>query len=461
MGGFSRAQRRYSSKRSSGSSGRGNSSPPAGLIVLFFIFGIILALWKYLLVGAAVVVVGIVVYSISAISNAKAVIEEEEKERQRQEEQKKEKEKQKALAWLKEPEPGYECRIMPSINDSCKEASRIGNEYIGYLREKDCIDQLEQHLEWIDKYDSICQDYSVTDPEDYSEERRKCEQNARRSRQRLKSLKYTPLFELDNNVFPSLSNAYDKLLLSLNHSIRREYDYTQDVYGYFDKRAAMEQDDLIYKTRCFVTPWYVVLVQSSYQPSLSLLQYGDVKLNMWCDEEEVYYEKSSDDVSRIVWEHATKDGSPDLRYSNNERSVYVYRGRVSLSFGSSNNDITLKFPNKKWAQDFCAAWEEYADLLNKRGNIGLVKAVLNNSSSSLDDYYKKKQQEIAKREKKSKKEKNYIDSLKPGMIVKHKKLGDGEVISIENGVITVDFAGERKRFKYPDAFKKGFFVLNI
>ena len=52
------------------------------------------------------------------------------------------------------------------------------------------------------------------------------------------------------------------------------------------------------------------------------------------------------------------------------------------------------------------------------------------------------------------------DGLKPGMVLTHKTLGKGKLVSIDEGYMTVNINGENKKFKYPDAIKNGFFIIS-
>ena len=444
------------------------SKEAVALLLFFFIFGIIFSvievvkqIWPVLLIA----IVGLIIFAVTSSKQAEVdrIAREKaaEEERKRKEEERKEEEKRKDLEWIRQPEPSFVNRRMPTVYSYPKEEGRVGNGYVDYLKEKDNVEQLEQHISWIDRYNSICRKHSVPDTKDVSEDRRESTSKLYSSRQRLNSLKYEPLFQFDSRVY-GIKTAYDKLQNALKKAQRDNYDYKQDAHGYFDREAAIEGDSYFSKSIFFITPWYVVSVINKYPSSISLFKYDEISADMWCDEEEVYYASYNDDVARVEWEHAKKDGGPDLRYTDNEKTTYVYRGRVKLVFGTDSNDneSTLRFSNKRSAQEFCVAWKEYTNLLKKRENSAIVNAVLNNTSKSLDDYYKKKERNKANKEKQKQKKEEYVDGLKPGMILTHKTLGKGKLISIEDGYMTVIIDGEKKKFKYPDAVKKGFFNIN-
>lgn len=463
MGGFSRVPKkhyRYRKNSSRGSGGRSSSFDTA-VLGLALVVGIIAAIGKVLLIALPIIIIGALIYSSVINAQQAEQAKAAEEEQKRKEEERKAEEKRKELEWIKQPEPSFINRRMPAVYSYPKEEGRVGNGYVEYLKEKDNVDRLEQHIKWIDDYNSICRRHSVLDAKDFSEDRRKSTSELSLSRQRLNSLKYEPLFQLDSRV-SGIKMAYEKLQNALKKAQRENYSYTQDAYGYFDKSSAMENDNYFSKGIYFTTPWYVIAVINKYPSSISLFKYEDVSADMWCDEEEVYYATYNDDVARVEWEHARKDGGPDLRYTDNEKTTYVYRGRVKLSFGSSTNDneLTLKFQNKRFSQEFCVAWKEYANLLKKRENSAIVNAVLNNSSKSLDDYYKKKERNKSNKEKQKRKKEEYVDGLKPGMVLTHKTLGKGKLVSIDEGYMTVNINGENKKFKYPDAIKNGFFIIS-
>ena len=139
-------------------------------------------------------------------------------------------EKRKELEWIKQPEPSFINRRMPAVYSYPKEEGRVGNGYVEYLKEKDNVDRLEQHIKWIDDYNSICRRHSVLDAKDFSEDRRKSTSELSLSRQRLNSLKYEPLFQLDSRV-SGIKMAYEKLQNALKKAQRDNYSYTQGKKG--------------------------------------------------------------------------------------------------------------------------------------------------------------------------------------------------------------------------------------
>ena len=463
MGGFSQVPKKHYKNRKSSSrksSGRSSSSDIAIIGIILF-FSIAFAIGKMLLLALPIIIVIVIIYSWDLSVQHAEQAKVAEAERQRKEKEKKEKEKRQDLKWINEPEPSYDSRMIPSVYNYPKEELRVGNGYVEYLKEKDNVDRLNQHIEWIDKYNSICKRYSVPDAKDYSEERRKSTSELDLSKRRLNSLKYKSLFQPDDRT-SGIKESYERIHNALNKAQREDYNFKNDVYGYFDKSCAMESEDYLFVNFYFTTPWYIIVVNNKYLPSLSLVKYINTKTDMWCDEEEVDFASYNDDVARVTWEHARKDGGPDLRYTNNKKTTYVYRGRVKISFDSDSDgdEATLSFSNKKDAQEFCDAWKEYSKLLKRRENSAIVNAVLNNTSKSLDDYFKKKERNRVRREKRKQKQEDYFDGLKPRMILTHKTLGKGELLDINDGYMTVELNGEKKMFKYPDAIKKGFFVIN-
>ena len=57
------------------------------------------------------------------------------------------------------------------------------------------------------------------------------------------------------------------------------------------------------------------------------------------------------------------------------------------------------------------------------------------------------------------KEKLDLSGIVVGCPVKHKAFGDGTVIEIDNGMITVAFGTAEKRFIFPTAFEQGFLKM--
>ena len=72
--------------------------------------------------------------------------------------------------------------------------------------------------------------HSVLDAKDFSEDRRKSTSELSLSRQRLNSLKYEPLFQLDIRV-SGIKMAYEKLQNALKKAQRDNYSYTQGKKG--------------------------------------------------------------------------------------------------------------------------------------------------------------------------------------------------------------------------------------
>lgn len=50
-------------------------------------------------------------------------------------------------------------------------------------------------------------------------------------------------------------------------------------------------------------------------------------------------------------------------------------------------------------------------------------------------------------------------NVRPGILVKHKAFGVGQVKSIEKGVVVVVFDGMDKKFQFPGAFEQGFLQI--
>lgn len=474
MGGFSRVKKKHYryTKKSSGRGG-GGSSGDSLLIVLALFLGFIAVAAKALLIALPIIIIGAIIYaSVSSAEQAQQakVAEEErikrekeaEEERKRQEEIRKEREKRESLAWIQRPEPVYKERLLPKSYGFTKEEKRVSDGYIEYLKEKDTAERLKKHIDWIDKYNQICRKYSVEDKNDYSSDRTKAYADMGAANRRASQAAYSTLCPPNEKNY-SVKYAYENLQRALKWAERDKYNYDDEAYGYFRKEDAIETDSYpsdIY----FITPWYVFGRARDYgeQGTLELIRYEDVKIEMWCDEVISHFTTSLDDIARVKWEHEKKDGGPDLRYADNTKTTYVYKGRVKLTFSESiygKHEATLKFYNRRNAKDFFDAWQSYASLLKKRENSPIVNAVLNNTAKTLDEYYEKKQKRKASREKTKAKKEEYANELKPGSVMTHKALGKCTLVSIKDGYMTVEFPDGQKKFKFPNAIKDGFFSL--
>ena len=437
----------------------------AMLILVLYLVGLaiflIMKLWPVILIGIVVLILIAISYN-NKIEEAEAARKQaEERERLRIKEEKEEEMKRQDLLWIKQPEPVFVSRRMPKVTKSSREAVRISNEYGKYLETKDNVERLQQHIKWIDKYNSICNRYMVTDTVDYSEDRNRSVESLNEEKRKLTGMRYESLF-LPNNRISLLKTRYDMLSNAFSEIDSGQYDNNQDVYGFFGTDNTIENNNILHKSFYHFTPWYIVTIVDEYRPSISLFKYSDASIEIWYEEEPVLFATYKDDIARMEWEHARKDGGPDLRYTDNGSTTYVYRGRVKISCGAdSEQAVTLRFSNKRDAQKFHTVWNEYVKTIKQKTYSPMVTAVLNHTAKSVDDYYKKKERDKADREKRKQKKDEYIDSLAPGMVMMHKTLGKGKLIRIENGHMIIDFDGNIKQFKYPDAIKQGYFVNHI
>lgn len=72
--------------------------------------------------------------------------------------------------------------------------------------------------------------------------------------------------------------------------------------------------------------------------------------------------KSDDEVKSISWQYEKNDGSRDLRYRDNEQYIYVYRGKITLSY--QNCSFVISFNNKSKAEEYEKEFLSYIHLLN-------------------------------------------------------------------------------------------------
>jgi len=113
-----------------------------------------------------------------------------------------------------EPVDSFSTLVRPDfdIPRSATEINNITNEMVADVKYAD----LTRH--------------SVLDAKDFSEDRRKSTSELSLSRQRLNSLKYEPLFQLDIRV-SGIKMAYEKLQNALKKAQRDNYSYTQGKKG--------------------------------------------------------------------------------------------------------------------------------------------------------------------------------------------------------------------------------------
>ena len=465
--GFSDAHKRYSRNRNTKGSSPGRPKKASNAEVAIFalaavasgVIGLFALLLRLFLILIPVVIVLGIIYGIyDSVRQSK-----EEKNR-------KEQEKERDIAWLGLPEPSYKGMQKPTYSSSPKELERVGSDYCKYLETLDNINQVKKHIEWINETDRINKKYELNGEIDCISELDKAEKELHSEEKKKEALKYRSTFVFNHHV-EEIKNSYNRFINALNAAQNKLEHEDSYILGYFEKKNTISTSTMWGNDYYICTPWYVFALERKTFTTLNIIKYEDYSINHWFDEEEVSYASYFDDIARVKYEHEKKNGGPDLRYANNKKTTYVYRGRVGLSSQGKTigeYDIILYFSNKEKTNEFINAWKAYVVCLKKRDNSAIVKAVLDNKYSSLEEYLiaKEKKRKTTnsqkierKRIKQPKESKTPADILKPGKTIIHKTFGPGSIVKIESGYLIVKYEDKERKFKYPEAIQRGYFVL--
>ena len=464
--GFSDTHRRYSRHRNTKGSSPGRPKKASDAEVAIFavsaivsaVIGLFALILRLFLILIPVVIVIVIIYGIYDSIKQRRV-----------EEERKEQEKKNDLAWLKLPEPSHKGAQMPTYSSSPKELERIGSDYCEYLKTLDNINHIKKHIDWITKTDNINKKYELSSEIDCRSELDKANSELRNEEKKLTKLKYRNNIRFNVRT-EEIENKYNRLITALNTAQNKLKHEDSDVLGFFDKRNTISTSTVWGSDFFICAPWYVFTIESKTFKTLNIVKYTDLTLNHWFNEEEVNYALYSDDIARVKYEHEKKNGGPDLRYANNKKTTYVYRGHVGISLKgktAGEYDIILNFPNKGKTNEFINSWKAYEECLKKRDNSAIIKAVLDNKYNSIDEYFNEKDRKRKINTQKAKEESvkqvkehiNPTEVLKPGKIIVHKTFGPGTIIKIESGYLIVKFGDKERKFVYPEAIQKGYFSL--
>lgn len=412
-------------------------------IIWFFslvLLAIILAIKIGLIIGAillVVVVIGIacmIVKSIAQAINAKYEKKIEIKRKKN---------------FLHSGPPIMRKRKIVLTADVYPETRRIMQQFEEFVEHEDILLEKQAYRDWlVEKY--VIQKQLAVEIESQQDLSQKIIQAGKEIEEMKKSLgKYTlnwyNISWLKNDC--EYNRAFVPLQKKLNAKSNNETlnCFLQDIPKAF--YSGFQKNEYIF------TPLFVLKYDSASM-RFEIIEYKN--LITWIDIDTELRENNwstSDEIAVVDWDYERKDGGPDLRYKNNCRQTYVYRGTVYLQFDSC--DIEFDFPNKTLAEKFQAEVQHFLRLTQISPYSDDIRKLLNGDTT----YF------IQKISSKSVDEKEYEEDLSPGMIkeglmVVHITFGKGKITNVNSRYMTVEFDNYgSKKFKYPDAIQQDYFRL--
>ena len=287
------------------------------------------------------------------------IAEEEKKEKRRiiEEEEKERRDMERNLAILEEEFIAPALMFIPSFFDfASKEEERINLEYRKLLETKNSIRMLEAYIEYLSRKRKANTALGRVDAEKELSERI---DSKTAELKRLNSLSITFESELNNRARADeeLCFLYKKMFDKLEGKL------TEGIGEYFVGEYNIASiDDAI---SLIFLPTFILLYDIR-EERIKVIKYNDIKISKeiftaFIKEEE---KKITDEVKEYTYLHTTKDGFIDLRYKDNPKYYYVYRGAVIISIFDKR--VKLSFDNKSLTEQYFETFSEYMALLKKK-----------------------------------------------------------------------------------------------
>ncbi len=222
-----------------------------------------------------------------------------------------------------------------------------------------------------------------------------------------------------------IRNAFEKIY----HSSNAEF-FSPFFAG---RRHFIEQ---VGKDYWIFLPCYVVVLDTG-KGCLSIYTYDTISTEYGTTTEQVYATAYDDELYSVHWLHERVSGGPDLRYSYNPKTTYVWRGKVTIKIGYSSKET--KFSNRAKAREYQEKFDTIISLF--KGAYGLsIKALIKSANEEMS--FTEMVNENVRKEKEQKQRELQIQQEK------QEKESLIKSLNIAKGVIT-RYSGKAKKLIIP------------
>lgn len=338
---------RYTKNKSSKKTTPLESAVYAALVILSVVFTVLEGLFYLFLILVAVGIVYSIYMGIKEKIKAKQVAEENRiKEEQRIEQ----------LINGPEPEPELISVSSDSVFFSCED-ERVNLAFRKYIDNKNKITLVKAHLDYlVDKAAALCKVGRENEASALDDDIAKANK-AYSLISSVNSGKY--LSETINMLTKDadIKNAFNTFASNLDAvNIDLLSNFFNSVFYKFIKCTD--------GTYIGFTPCYI-LKYKGRDSNITTHSYEDVHIKTDIRKElKTESRQPGDEVASIRYRYEKKDGTRDLRYSDNPATVYLYRGTVTITCGDSV--CKFEFKNRSTALEFEKDFKKIAETIDNK-----------------------------------------------------------------------------------------------